>query len=513
MKKLPIGIQSFEEIRDKKENYVYVDKTRFAYELIVSGKYYFLSRPRRFGKSLFLSTLNAIFEGKKDLFKGLYIYDKWNWREKYPVIYLDFSEGVLNSEVLIIKYIHILLEVNQRKLEVECKEKEVPFICFKELILKTYEKYKKKVVILVDEYDKPILDNIDNPQVAIFAKEELKKLYSVIKGADEYLKFVFLTGVSKFSKTSLFSGLNNLKDITLDPKYGNICGYTQQELERYFGEHLKDVDLEKVRAWYNGYNFLGDPLYNPFDILLFLDHPHKAFKSYWFETGTPSFLLKIIEKNNYFLPSLSNLVTEETLLDTFEIDNIKPEVLLFQTGYLTIDKVETTPYETLIYKLKFPNKEVKIAFNTHLIHYLFDDSQASVRRNELYKALSNADFSLLQTFITSLFASIPYTHYVKTNLERNEGFYATVLYVYMQSLGFEVIGEDVTNRGRVDLTVKLPEVIYIMEIKVGEGDPLEQIKARKYYEKYLSEGKAIYLLGLRFDPMVKNLIEFKWERV
>ena len=511
MKKLPIGIQTFEVIRDKKENYVYVDKTKYAYDLITSGVYYFLSRPRRFGKSLFLSTLKAIFVGKKEYFEGLYIYDKWDWEEKYPVIHLSFAEGVLNSEDLIVKYLNSILEVNQQNLGVECKDNEVPFLCFKELIYKVYRKCNKKVVILVDEYDKPILDNIDTIELSKFAREELKKIYSVIKGSDEYIKFVFLTGVSKFSKTSIFSGLNNLYDITLDKNYGNICGYTQEELESNFAEWLSDVDMIKLKEWYNGYYFLADSVYNPFDVLLFLKN-NKTFDSYWFGTGTPTFLMDLIKNNSYFLPNLSNVKLGREILDSFDIDNIKLETILFQTGYLTIDGIEDTPFGSINYRLRFPNKEVKISFNNFVVDRIIGDGASDTKKVDLYRTLFSHDLEGFKQSIISLFASIPYNNYVNNQMQNNEGFYATVIYVYLQSLGVEIAGEDVTNRGRIDITVKFPNSIYIMEIKVTDEDPLAQIKLKRYYEKYLNEGKDIYLVGMRFDRNEKNLAEFVWEK-
>ncbi|MCA1933050.1 MAG: ATP-binding protein [Calditerrivibrio sp.] len=513
MKKLPIGIQTFEKIRDKQENYIYVDKTKYALDLIQSGVYYFLSRPRRFGKSLFLSTLKAIFEGKKEYFEGLYIYDRWDWEEKYPVIHLSFAESDLTTKDLILKTVKSIFQLNQHRLGIECMEQDYMHLCFKELILKAYEKYNKKVVILVDEYDKLILDNIENTEMAKFAREELRRIYSVMKDADPYIKFVFLTGVSKFSKTSIFSGLNNLKDISLDSRYATICGYTQREFETSFAEYFEGVDLDEVKEWYNGYYWGVESVYNPFDILLFLDNPEKSFKNYWFETGTPTFLMKLIENNNYFLPNLSNLVVDESLLGSFDIDNMRLEVILFQTGYLTIDKVETTPFGSINYILRLPNKEVKISFNNFIIDRLIGDSDHSKKKIELYKSLFSKEMEAFKSTITSLFASIPYNNYVNNEMQKSEGFYATVIYVYLQSLGVDIVGEDVTNRGRIDITVKFPNSIYIMEIKVTDEDPLAQIKLKKYYEKYLNEGKDIYLVGMKFDRNEKNLVEFVWEKV
>jgi len=268
LKKLPIGISTLRTILE--DNYLYVDKTDIAEQIIENGQYYFLSRPRRFGKSLFLDTLRTIFDGDKELFKGLHIYDNGYKFVKHPIIRISFNDGMFKTKDEFNKTILQILKENQKNLDVECEETEQGSFCFKELIRKAYKKHNKKVVILVDEYDKPILDNIENQEIATIMREELKNFYSVIKGADEYLKFVFITGVSKFSKVSLFSGLNNIEDITLDRRYSTICGYTQNDVETVFEEHLKGQDFEKIKKWYNGYKFLGEGVYNPFDILLFI---------------------------------------------------------------------------------------------------------------------------------------------------------------------------------------------------------------------------------------------------
>src|SRR5574344_1425547 len=294
LKKLPIGIQTFSKIRE--DDFVYVDKTGIAYDLIEKYQYVFLSRPRRFGKSLFLDTLRNIFEGNKEYFKDIAIFDKWNWDKKHPVVKISFAAGNLKTKKdLEEKWEEIFLN-NQRYLQIDCEFEAGDRRCFSELIRKAYEKYQEKVVILVDEYDKPILDNITNPEIANEMRNGLVDFYSVIKDSDEFIRFAFITGVSKFSKTSIFSGLNNIVDISLEAEFGDICGYSQQDLETVFKEHLVGADMPMVKEWYNGYNFLGSPMYNPFDILQFIRN-NFMFKNYWFETGTPTFLIKLIEKN------------------------------------------------------------------------------------------------------------------------------------------------------------------------------------------------------------------------
>ncbi|NPA49884.1 MAG: AAA family ATPase, partial [Thermodesulfobacteria bacterium] len=299
MKKLPVGIQSFEVIRT--ENYYYVDKTPFVKKLVDEGKYYFLSRPRRFGKSLFLDTLRQAFLAKRELFERLFLEENWDWSVKYPVVYISFGAGVIRSSPELIETVFSILRRHQEIYQIELTE-TLYNKRFEELILRLNQKCGQKVVILVDEYDKPILDNIERREVAVEMREALKNFYSVLKDADPYLKSCFLTGVTK---VSLFSGLNNLKDITIHPGYATICGYTQSEFERVFADRLEGLDLEEVKRWYNGYSWLGEPVYNPFDILLFLDL--REFRPYWFETGTPTFLIKLLVEKKYFIPELEDL--------------------------------------------------------------------------------------------------------------------------------------------------------------------------------------------------------------
>ena len=326
MKNLPIGISTLKTIII--ENMVYVDKTQIAHKLIESTGRYFLSRPRRFGKSLFLDTLKEIFEGNKELFKGLYIYDHWNWEKKYPVIKIDFaSGGGKNSEEFNVR-IKYILQSNAEHLKLDIKfDTDIQGV-LANLIKAALAKYNSKVVILIDEYDKPMLDNIENPDVLIEMRDLLKNLYSVIKDQDANLQFVFLTGVSKFSKVNIFSGINNLNDITLDENCATICGYTQNDLETDFAEHLQGVDWDKLKLWYNGYNFLGEKVYNPFDILLFVDK-NKEYRNYWFETGSPSFLIKLFQKNKYFLPDLNDIEVGEEILNSYDIDKLSIATLLF----------------------------------------------------------------------------------------------------------------------------------------------------------------------------------------
>ena len=512
LKQLPIGIQTFSKIR--KQEYLYIDKTQIALDLIKNYTYTFLSRPRRFGKSLFLDTLKEIFEGNRELFKNLYIYDKWDFQIKYPVINIDFSGNMRTSEALKQTIIGGLKK-NQEELNIKCDDTAIYDNCFEELIRKVYKKYNQQVVILIDEYDKGILDNLDTDQIhaANENRELLKGFYSKIKSNDRYIKFVFITGISKFSKSSIFSGLNMMEDISLLPRFGNICGYTQNDIETTMLPYLKGVNLKKLEEWYNGYNFLNDKIYNPFDILKFIKN-NFIYKNYWFSSGTPSFLIKLIEEQKYFLPKLENIKIGEELLDSFDINNLKLEVVLFQTGYLTIDKIVEKRRGGFEYHLKIPNKEVQIAFNDFIINSLVDQATTKSQYQDfLYDALYDADLDGFKTSLISIFASIPYTHYAKNSIAHFEGFYATVIYVYLASIGVEITGEDVTNHGRIDLTIKLNNNIFIIEFKVSSGNALKQIKEKQYHQKYLSEDKDVYLIGINFNKEDRNLSRFEWEKV
>jgi hypothetical protein len=334
-KRLPIGTQTLARIREN--NCYYVDKTPIALALIERGTYYFLSRPRRFGKSLFLDTLKELFEGNRALFTGLYADDHWDWSATYPVIHISFGGGVLVSRADLVDSIDGQLLRHEIRAGVDGAGLSIRRR-FMNLIIALHEQNGRRVVVLVDEYDKPILDRIENEDVAIDIREGLKDFYSVIKDADAHIQFAFLTGVSKFSKVSLFSGLNNLQDITLDSRYSAICGYTEADVDTVFAPELDGLNRDDIRAWYNGYNWTGETVYNPFDLLLLFDT--RQFRSYWFETGTPTFLIKLMMDRQQFTPDLERIVAPETLVSTFDVGNIPVEALLFQTGYLTVDSVE-----------------------------------------------------------------------------------------------------------------------------------------------------------------------------
>ena len=512
MNKLPIGIQTFKDIRNA--NYLYIDKTQLALDLIEGGHYYFLSRPRRFGKSLFLDTLQSIFQGEKALFKGLSIYDQWDWGTTYPVIKISFGAGVHHTKEALDKTTLQILKSNQKRLGVRCEDIEDAKGCFVELIEAVYEKYGK-VVVLIDEYDKPILDNITDTATATILRDRLKNIYSVIKDSDQYLRFVFITGVSKFSKVNLFSGLNNLTDITLNKHYATICGYTHHDLETSFKPHLKGVDMALLKTWYNGYNYLGDHVYNPFDILLFIFNGAEDFGNYWWSTGNPSFLLTLLKEKNWHIPDIEKYIASDMMLDSFDVDNLELIALLWQTGYLTI-KEKISDSFGLSYRLRVPNREVQISLNSLFITYLTTQTN-EIRYNQrnLLTVLRQADMKALENEISRLFASIPYNNYTKNTIQDYEGYYASVMYTYLASLGQKITAEDSTNQSRIDLTLELDSCIYIFEIKAvnkSTGHALQQINDKQYYKKYQGGEKPVYCVGLEFCKQERNLCLFEWEQ-
>jgi hypothetical protein len=504
LKKLPIGIQTFSKII--KGDYLYIDKTDLALNLINESQYVFLSRPRRFGKSLFLDTLQEIFEGNKELFEDLYIYDKYDFKN-YPVIKIEWAGNfkTLESTKKVAK--HIFNE-NQKRLGIVCEDQS-PDMCFRDLIVKSYEKYQKPVVILIDEYDKPILDVIDNIEQAIQNRDFLKGIYSVLKASDRYIKFAFLTGITKFSKATMFSGLNQVEDISLAKRYGTICGYTQNNIENDFLQYFNEIDLDRVKLWYNGYSFLGENVYNPFDILLFIKNDF-ILDNYWWESGNPFSLMQLLRKNDYFLPSLQNIKTNKTSLNSFDIENLQLEPLLFQAGYLTIDKVVDDGFD-IEYTLKVPNFEVQISLNRLIVDYLTKDINLTRYKN-IRNTLIRANLKEFKDILISLFASIANDNYRNNNINYFEGYYASVMYAYLAGSGLEIIAEDVTNRGKIDLTIKIKDNIYILEFKVGSQDALNQIKEKNYHQKYINSSKNVYLIGINFSEEEKNISTFRWEK-
>ena len=511
-RKLPIGIQTFRTIRE--EGCYYVDKTPWIRRLVEGGTHYFLSRPRRFGKSLFVDTLKELFEGNEALFEGLAIHDDWDWSASHPVLRLDFSRGDYRIPGYVHQNLMAQLEALERQSEVESDYSTGPER-FSHLLEALHQRTGRRVAVLVDEYDKPILDALDVPEVARANRDYLRGLYSTIKFADAHVRFTFLTGVSKFSKVSLFSGLNNLSDITLDARYSAICGYTDADLDTVFAPELEGLDRQAVREWYNGYCWLGDEkIYNPFDILLLFDH--RRFDAWWFETGTPTFLIKTLVERGTVSPSLDGMLGTSALLSKFDVDAMATEALLFQTGYLTVAGVEDLGGRPL-YRLGYPNREVRQSLNESLLEAMLPDSVPRVEQGvRLHRLLAANDFDGLEALFRAFFSGIPHDWHRRNDLARYEGYWASVFYSHFAAAGLDVAVEDSTSHGRLDMAVRFRGSVYLFEFKVvgmaPEGAAMEQLKRRRYADKYRASGQPIWLVGVEFSREARNLAAFEVER-
>ena len=511
-RRLPIGLQTFRELRE--EDCYYVDKTGFVARLVDEGKHYFLSRPRRFGKSLLLDTVKELFEGNEPLFAGLAIHDRWDWSVRHPVVRLDFGAGNFAEP----GYLH-----TNTMAQLAAAAEDAGLAArhataterFRELLRALHSRTGQRVVVLVDEYDKPILDTLEAGAVARDHRNYLRGLYATIKSCDAHVRFALLTGVSKFSKVSLFSGLNNLRDLTLDPRYSALCGYTEADLDTVFAPELPGLDRRQIRDWYNGYNWRGaETVYNPFDILLLFDT--REFAPHWFETATPTFLVDTLFRRRIGSATLDGLVTSAELLSAFDVDAIGTEALLFQTGYLTIKATEQVGDETL-YRLGYPNLEVRRSLNRSLLRHLVQDAtRQTANTARLYRLLEARDFNGMEALFRAFFASIPYEWHTRNDIAAYEGYYASVFYSYFAATGLDVTVEDASSHGRADMAVRFGGAVYLFEFKVvelaGEGAALAQLKARRYADKYRASGEPIYLVGVEFSRDARNVTACAVER-
>ena len=506
-RKLPIGIQTFREIRE--DNCYYVDKTAYIARLVTEGKHYFLSRPRRFGKSLFLDTLKEAFEGNEPLFKGLAIYDQWDWSVRHPVLRLSFGSGNFKEPGNLHKEAMAQLGTIEK---VDGYDTAPAY--FRHLLRTLHQQTGQPVAVLIDEYDKPILDALEEPEIARANRDYLRSLYATIKDSDAHIAFTFLTGVSKFSKVSLFSGLNNLIDITLNPHYSAICGYTETDLDAVFAPELPGLNRDEIRTWYNGYNWLGEEaVYNPFDVLLLFFN--RRFGAYWFETGTPTFLIEMLLEREISALTLDDMLGSEELLSAFDVDHIATEALLFQTGYLTIRRSELRGGR-MYYRLGYPNREVQQSLNRSLLNHLSGNPSRQVEHSaRLYDLLLVNDFEGLKTLFEAFFASIPYQWHTNNEIANYEGYYASVFYSYFASLGLAITVEDSSREGRLDMAVEFNGNVYLFEFKVveraSEGAAIKQLKERGYAAKYRGRGEAIFLIGVEFSRKNRTLAAFEVE--
>ena len=534
LRRLPISTQDFEKLRNAGD--LYVDKTQYIEKLLSLGTVFFLSRPHRFGKSLFLSTLKAYFEGKKELFEGLYIAEREEeiargqkrapW-EASPVLYFALNATNYNSP----ESLPSLLEQEVKKWEAlyEVKgESLAPERRFANLIEELYRKEGKQVVILIDEYDKPLLETVEDEALNEANRSLLKAFYEVIKQCDRYIRFAFLTGITKFSKTTLFSGVNNLKDITLHDDYDAICGFTEEELTAYFSPEIEklakaeDTTVEETRATlkekYDGYCFSrnGVRVYNPFSLLNVL--ADSTYDYYWFENATPSYLVRYLRRMEIFMPDLEDelLLDSESLQDFRYNDDDSVIPLLFQSGYLTIRKYLA---EEQIYQLGYPNEEVRFGFLQELLPLYVNIRRDEVRATvlKLYRALRSGDMAEAMAQISTILAGIIYGNTPSTEKGRplREQYYQSVLYAVFRLLGIHAQAEVVCATGRIDMLVMTREHVYIFEFKVNtQGtaqDAIDQIKDREYFRAVRAEGRPLHLVGVSFDEKTRNIGEWKEE--
>ena len=514
-RKFPIGIQSFEKIRTN--GYVYIDKTEYIYKMVQEGSAYFLSRPRRFGKSLLVSTLEAYFKGKRELFEGLDIEEKEKEWKVYPVLHIDLNARNYENKDSLLAILNQHLEKWEEEYGEE-KNNRKPEERFSYLIEKIYNTTGTPVVVLVDEYDKPLLQSIHNEPLQQEYRAILKAFYGVLKSTDAYLKFVFLTGVTKFGQVSVFSDLNHLKDISQDARYGNLCGITPGELQENFQQELigfaqkENTSVEKLcarmKSMYDGYRFnhTMQGVYNPFSLLNAIDA--MEFRSYWFATGTPTFLIELLKKSNYDLRRLESIEIDESQFTSYRAGNTDPIPVIYQSGYLTIKDYDE---RFRIYKLGFPNDEVKYGFLNSLVPYYtsLSGEENTFHIRHFVSELEDGDTDAFLQRLKIFFSSIPYELH-----ESTERHYQAVFYLVFRLLGQFINAEVRSANGRADAVVKTEKYIYVFEFKLNGSaeDALKQIHDKGYMIPYTLDGKSIVKVGVNFDISIRNIADWKMEK-
>ncbi len=515
--KLPIGIQDFESLR--KDGYLYIDKTEHVYRLVSEGRYYFLSRPRRFGKSLLLSTIKALFQGKRELFKGLAIDQKedWDWVE-HPILHLDLNTEKFSTKEALENKINTFLSIEEEKYGKVEWEKSFG-TRFEGIIKRAYEKTGQRVVILVDEYDKPMLQAIGNKELQDEYRGTLKGFYGALKSMDGCIKFAMLTGVTKFGKVSVFSDLNNLEDISMLPKYHNICGITEQELLTVFDKPIdalaeyngltREECIEKLRRMYDGYHFdefSRNGVYNPFSLLNTFNN--NIFRSYWFETGTPSYLVELLKRHHYDLEEMSKSEVTADVLNSIDAESHDPIPVIYQSGYLTIKNYKE---EFQKYVLGFPNEEVAVGFVKYLAPFYLDNrEQRSVFDIEKFtQDVRTGNPEQFLSRLKSLFASAPYDS-VKGDKENH---FQNMMWVVFKMMGFYSHTEYHTSNGRIDLLLETPQYRYIMEFKLygTAEEALQQIKDKDYPLQFQQDDRQTYIIGVNFSKETRTIDKWVME--
>ena len=506
--KYPIGIQNFEKIR--KEGYSYVDKTSLVYKLVSEGAYYFLSRPRRFGKSLLLSTLRAYFEGKRELFEGLAISQLEKEWKQYPILYLDLNTDKFASAQSLDIYLNEALVLWEREYGSEEAEK-TSAMRFKGIIRRAAQQSGRRVVILIDEYDKPLLQNIDKPDVQDELRKSLKAFYGALKTMDEFIQFAFLTGVTKFGKVSVFSDLNHLTDISLDKRYTQICGISETELHQYFDTAVaeladtynisKEKCYERLRENYDGYHFYPNTegIYNPFSLLNTLNK--QDFKDYWFETGTPTILVQQLQKTDYNLEYITQEEVTTDVLNSIDVMNENPLPLIYQSGYLTIKDYDDV-FD--VYTLGFPNREVEEGFIKFLVPYYLPKPTTSgvFSIRNFVKEIQAGQADAFTKRLQALFADGNYQV-----IGNEEVYFQNTLYVLFKLLGFYVEVERHTTDGRMDIIMQTPQYIYIIELKVDKDalTALQQIEEKQYAAPFQLDKRKLFKIGVNFNTITRRI--------
>ena len=508
----PIGIQSFEDIR--RGGYVYVDKTELIYKLAATGKYYFLSRPRRFGKSLLVSTMEAYFKGKRELFEGLAIASlEKDWVE-YPVLHFDLSGASYTDMEALNDKIGRQLETLESRFGVVKKYKTFP-VRFDNLIECAFNKTGRQVVILIDEYDKPVIDNLDRPELQDKMRETLRGFYGVMKGKDAFIRFGFLTGVTKLGKMSVFSDLNNLTDISMDARYTDICGISEADLKDYFPESVKELAeanglseeecRQKLALMYDGYHFCEDSIgvYNPFSLLNTFGS--MKFREYWFETGTPSFLVKVMRKTSYDITSLSEQEADSSLLTDLDTVFLNPVPLLYQSGYLTIKGYDE---DFQMYRLGFPNREVKHGFLNYLMRYYtpVGSETPMMLISRMTRDVRSGNPESFMTRLDALFARTDYR--IQGESEKD---FQYAMYIIIELMGEYVETERATSNGRIDILIKTSDYVYVIEIKTDStpDDALAQIEEKGYARPFADDLRKVFRIGVNFSTANRRIDGWK----
>ena len=509
--KYPIGIQDFEDLQ--RNGYAYVDKTNFVYKLADEGKYYFLSRPRRFGKSLFLSTLEAYFQGKKELFEGLAIYDlETDWK-KYPIFHIDLNTANFREKDSLYTVLNDYLTSWEDKYGTRESEATLA-LRFKGVIARASEKEGCGVVILIDEYDKPILQTLRDPELQAEHRAQLKAFYSVLKTQDRYIKFAFLTGVTKFGKVSVFSDLNNLTDISMDHRYISICGMTEKELLTNFKEGISELaeangdteeaTIAKLKARYDGYHFEENTvgIYNPFSVLNTLSR--LRYKDYWFETGTPTFLVDLLKMHNYRLPDMTKERVSDDVINSVDSLSTNPIPVIYQSGYLTIKGYDERFKK---YLLGFPNREVEEGFLNFLLPlYTSAGNNSPFLVDEFVQDVESGNPERFMQRMKAFFADTSYQ--VVGNAEL---YFQNAMYLVFKIMGFYTQVERPTSDGRIDAIIQTPNYIYVIECKLDRtaDEAIKQIENNGYAEPFLMDKRKLYKIGVSFSSETRGVAEYK----